>query len=86
VVNQVREVCDPYVGEPNEIPQRNAMSAAIAKRLDKLVEEGVIVDYDFVVIATPQMQLMGEAQIELTIVPPQELRRITTIVALRPSL
>lgn len=86
VVNQVREVCDPYVGEPNEIPQRNAMSAAIAKRLDKLVEEGVIVDYDFVVIATPQMQLMGEAQIELTIIPPQELRRITTIVALRPSL
>lgn len=86
VVNQVREVCDPYVGEPNEIPQRNAMSAAIAKRLDKLVEAGVIVDYDFVVIVTPQMQLMGEAQIELTIIPPQELRRITTIVALRPSL
>jgi hypothetical protein len=85
-VNQLRVVCDPYLGEPNETPQRNAMSAAISKRLDLLKQNGVIVAYDFNVVVTPQMQLMGEAQIELTVVPPQELRRITTIVTLRPSL
>lgn len=86
VVNELRDVCDPYIGEPNEVPQRNAMSAAISKRLGQLVEAGVIVDYDFIIVATPQMQLMGEAQIELTVVPPQELRKITTIMTLRPSL
>lgn len=86
VVNELRDVCDAYIGEPNEIPQRNAMSAAISKRLGRLVEAGVIVDYDFIIVSTPQMQLMGEAQIELTVVPPQELRKITTVVSLRPSL
>lgn len=86
VVNELRDVCDPYIGEPNEVPQRNAMSAAMSKRLGQLAEAGVIVDYDFVIVATPQMQLIGEAQIELTIVPPQELRKITTVVSLRPSL
>jgi hypothetical protein len=85
-VNELRNVCDPYIGEPNETPQRNAMSAAISKRLGRLVESGVIADYDFSVVSTPQMRLMGEAQIELTLVPPLELRKITTIVSLRPSL
>jgi hypothetical protein len=86
VVDNVREVCDPYIGEPNEVPQRNSMSAAISKRLDQLQEAGVCVAYDFTVVVTPQMQLMGEAQIELTVVPPLELRRITTIVTLKQSL
>lgn len=86
VVNQVREVCDPYIGEPNETAQRNAMSAAISKRLDQLKEAGVIIGSEFNVVVTPQMQLMGEAQIELTVVPPQELRKVTTLVSLRATL
>lgn len=85
-INNLRQVCDPYIGEPNETAQRNAMSAAISKRLELLKENGVIVDYEFNIVVTPQMQLMGEAQIELTLVPPQELRQITTVVTLRPSL
>ena len=85
-INNIREVCDPYIGEPNEVAQRNAMSAAIAKRLDLLREAGVIVAYEYSIVVTQQMQVMGEAQIELTLVPPQELRRITTVVTLRPSL
>lgn len=85
-VNAVHAVCDPYIGSPNEKPQQNAMSAAIAKVLDGLIDAGVIVAYEFNVVVTAQQRLMGEAQIELTLVPPQELRRITTIVSLRPSL
>jgi hypothetical protein len=85
-VNEVRDVTDPYIGEPNEVQQRNAMSAAISKRLDKMKENGAIVDYDFQVIATPEMQLLGQAQIELTIVPPMELRQVTVVVSLRATL
>lgn len=85
-VNEIRDVADPYIGEPNEVAQRNAMSAAISKRLDKMREAGALVDFDFQVIATPEMQLLGQARIELTIVPPMELRQITVVVSLRPSL
>lgn len=84
-VNQIREVCDPYIGEPNEVAQRNAMTAAIAKRLDQMKEAGSLVDYSFQVIATPEMQLLGQAMIELTVVPPMELRQITVVVSLRPN-
>jgi hypothetical protein len=86
VVDQIREVCDPFIGEPNTIEQRNAMSAQISKRLGKLKEAGVIQDYDFQVVATMQDQLLGQAKIELTLVPPQELRKITTVVSLKPAL
>jgi hypothetical protein len=86
VVDQIREVCDPFIGEPNTIEQRNAMSATISKRLGQLKDAGVIQDYDFQVVATLQDQLLGQAKIELTLVPPQELRKITTVVSLKPSL
>jgi hypothetical protein len=85
-VNQIREVADPYIGEPNEVAQRNAMSAAISKRLDSMREAGALTDYDFQIVATPEMQLLGQARIELTIVPPMELRQITVVVSLRPTL
>ncbi len=85
-VDQIREVSDPFIGEPNDVSQRNALSSAISKRLDKLKELGVIQGSEFQIISTLQDQLMGQAKIELTIVPPMELRKITTIVSLKPSL
>lgn len=85
VQSQIREVCDPFIGEPNEVPQRNAMSSAISKRLEKMTEAGVIAGHDFVIVSTPQMRLMGEAQVELTIVAPQELRAVTLVMALTPG-
>lgn len=85
-VNEVRDVCDPYIGEPNETAQRNAMTAAISKRLDIMKEAGALSDYDFQVISTPEMQLLGQVQIELTIVPPMELRQVTVVVSLRATL
>lgn len=85
VVDQVREVCDPFIGEPNTLAQRNAMSAQISKRLGKLAEIGEIQSYEFEVSATIQQQLLGEAQIALTVVPASILRKITTVVALRAA-
>ena len=85
VVDQIREVADPFIGEQNTVEQRNALSALIAKRLAKLVELGEIQAYEFEVSATIQQQLLGEASIALTIIPALELRRITTVVALRAA-
>lgn len=85
-VNQIRKVCDPYIGEPNEVSQRNAMSAAIDKILSKIKEAGVITDYGFQVVATLVDQVLGQSKIELTIVPALELRKIITTVSLKPSM
>ena len=86
VIDDIREVADPYIGEPNTVEQRNALSAAISKRLTIHKEKGIIQASSFQIIATAQNVLIGEAQLELTIVPPQELRRITTVVGLSAEL
>lgn len=83
VADQLREVADPYIGEANTIEQRNALSAAISKRLDILVEKGVLLDYSFNLVATALDQVLGQARLELGIVAPQELRKITTIIGLK---
>lgn len=85
VVDQIREVCEPFLGEPNTVEQRNAMSALISKRLGKLLEDGEIQWYEFSVSATVQEVLLGECSITLTLIVPQELRKITTTVALRAA-
>lgn len=86
IVDHVREVCEPFIGEPNTIEQRNAMSSAISKRLSILKEKGVLLDSAFQILVTPQDQVLGSARLELTIVPPQELRKITTVVGLKANL
>lgn len=85
VVDQIREVCEPFLGEPNTIEQRNAMSALISKRLSKIMEDGEINYYEFQVDATIQQVILGECTITLVLVVPMELRKITTTVALRAS-
>lgn len=81
-MDQIREVCEPFIGEPNDTANRNAMSSVINKRLDAMVEAKALSGFEFMVIATPQMELMGEAQIQLTLQAPRELRKITTVVSL----
>lgn len=85
VVDQIREVADPFIGEPNTIEQRNALSALISKRLSYLLEQGEILHYEFEINATIQQVLLGECSIALTLVCPMELRKITTVVALRAA-
>lgn len=82
-VDQIREVAEPFIGQPNTVEQRNALSSAISKRLSTLQTVGVISGYEFGVIASQADQVLGNCRIELTIMPPQELRKITTIVGLR---
>lgn len=81
-VDQIREVSEPYIGNPNTVEQRNALSAALSKRLGLLQTNGTLSSYEFAVISTAADQLLGQARIELTLQAPQELRRITTVVSL----
>lgn len=85
VVDQIREVADPFIGEPNTIEQRNALSALIAKRLSRIYEKGEVTYYSFEINATVEQVLLGECTISLTLVCPMELRKITTVVSLRAA-
>ena len=87
VVDGIREVADPFLGEPNTDVQRNALAAQVSKLLSRYCEEGIVLNEpDFEIIATIQMVLVGECKIRLTLVPPQELRKITTVVSLKAGL
>lgn len=82
VANQIRDVAKPYIGEANTIENRNALSAALDKRLGRIKEDKVIENFFFEIVTTAQMELMGEAMINASIKAPTELRNITTTIGL----
>ena len=86
VINDLRTTADPFLGQPNTVQSRNALSSALDKVLLQHKDAGSIQDYSFVVVASAMDELLGRAQVELTIVPAQELRQLTTIVSLRPAV
>lgn len=82
----IREVADPYVGEPNGTPQRNALNAAIRGGLEGMKNAGAIADYRFTITATTRQRILGQSVINLEIVPAFEMRKITVDVSLRALL
>ena len=62
--------------------QTAALDTAIGQVLSNLVRIGVIQRYEYQLIITPQMRILGQATIELKVVPAFELRQITVLVAL----
>lgn len=86
LANETREVADPFLGEPNTPEQRNSLAALLDKRYNQHKEAGTIRDYSFNIQCTAYDELVGAAKIMLTIVPAQELRTITTVIALKPSI
>ena len=81
-VEVVREACDPFIGEPNQMPQYNALNAAIKGALEAMRVAGALSDYSFSVIA--DSQTLDRAKVTLSLIPMFELRRITVDVSLRP--
>jgi hypothetical protein len=85
-VNLVREICDPYIGEPNTLPRRNALQTQIDTALKGMIRRGALNDYRFSVKASLADQMDGNIRIILDLVPVFETRRIFVTVALKPSL
>ena len=89
-VDNIREVCDPYIGEPPSVSNQNAMASAIDKRLGEMKnptnpsQAPEIGGYEFNIICSPFDRVLGNSKIELTIQPPGTLRRITTVVSVAP--
>lgn len=79
----VRDLVEPYIGEPNRMPQYNAMNATIKGGLESMKSQGAIFDYRFTVVS--KGSTLNEAAITLELVPAFEMRRVSINVSLRPN-
>ncbi len=81
-VDAVRDVSDPFLGEGLTGARMAALETAIERVLIQLQQAGFIQRFEKVVSATPDQQVLGQATVELILVPAFELRRITVVVSL----
>jgi hypothetical protein len=81
-VDAIRDAAEPFLGEGMTGAMTAALDTAIDRSLGRLVKSGVINRYEFQTIITPQMRVLGQATVELKLVPAFELRQITVVVAL----
>lgn len=85
-IQMIRRRAEPFIGLPNGIAQQNALSAEIQAGLDRLKENGVLQGFQFTIFSSAQDKVIGNAMVNLELVPAFELRKIVTNVALRASL
>lgn len=85
-INLVREIADPFVGEPSGMPQRNALNAAIKSGLEKMKEAGALQDYRFSLVQERGAGVLGQSRITLQLVPAFETKKIAVDVSLVPLL
>lgn len=78
----VREAIEQFIGEPVNAAQLNAMREAIENRLRRMTLAGALRRYQFDIIATPEQQSLGEATVNLELVPAFELVNVNTSVRL----
>jgi len=81
-MDAVRTVGEPFLGEGLTGARLAALDTAIESALKALVKAGVISRFEHSVTSTPQQRILGQATVELKLVPAFELRQITVIVAL----
>ncbi len=81
-VDGIRTVGEPFLGEGMTGVHIAALDTGIGDFLRTMVREGQINDYRFQLVVTPQMKILGQAIVQLTLVPAFELRSITVSVGL----
>ncbi len=82
VIDGIRAVSDPFIGESLAGPQFAALDTAIDKALAKYQKADRLQRYDKLLSATPLERAQGKASLELVLVPAFELRALTIYVAL----
>lgn len=86
VVDLIRSVSEKFIGEPNNAPQMNAMDAEIDQVLLSMKGSGALNSYQFSISATPDQRVLGQLDINLTLVPAFEITDINLTVSLSKEL
>lgn len=84
VLNDVRLVCDPFIGEVNTAMQRAALKTQIDSVISRYQGAG-LKRGECQVTATVQQEIRGEANVTLVLVPEFELRQIFITMSLAAS-
>jgi hypothetical protein len=82
----IRAIGDKYIGEPNNAPQMNALDAEIDQVLLSMKGQGALNSYDFSISSTPDQRVLGQLDINLTLVPAFEIQEINLVVSLSKEL
>ena len=85
-VDLIRSVAEKYLGEPNNAPQMNALDSEIDQVLLSMKGQGALNGYQFSISSTPDQRVLGELDINLTLVPAFEIVRINLVVSLSKEL
>lgn len=85
VMKVVRQVCNPYIGDINSSPKRNAMHTAINNAMHKMCQppDEALRDYDFGITASAEDQRLGIVRIDMALVPVFSIDKIYVTVKLR---
>lgn len=81
-IDLIRSAANKYIGEPNNAPQMNSLDAEIDQILLAMKGSGALNSYSFSVASTPDQRVLGELDINLTLVPAFEITTINLIVSL----
>lgn len=82
VTDSVRRVSDPFLGEGLTGARLAALETAIERVLVSLQQSQFIQRFDKTISATQDQQVLGQATVELTLVPAFELRQLTLVISL----
>lgn len=82
VIDVVREVAQPYIGEANSTQARLSLETNLRTRLLAEQKNNLVQRFEARVSATTKQRIEGDAEIELVIVPPFEMKRIFVYTSL----
>ena len=86
IIDGVRNAVEPFLGEGMSDATRASMKQSVENVLMAGKREGYLQDYrPFEIIQTPQMEVQGKADINLTLIPAFELRQVTLSISLSKS-
>jgi hypothetical protein len=81
-IDGIRAAAEPFLGEGITGTRLAGLETAIQQVLVRLQKGGFLQRFDVLVTSTPQQQVLGQADVELVLVPAFELRQITIHVGL----
>lgn len=85
-IDLIRGVTNKYIGEPNNAPQINSLDAEIDQLLQTLRSQGALNAYDYSISSTPEQRVLGQLDINLTLVPAFEIVEINVVISLADEI
>lgn len=82
IIDIVREVAEPFIGEPNSTQARLALETSLRNRLNAEIKNNLMQRIEISVQATAKQRIEGDCDVELVVLPPFEMKRIRVYTSL----